>query len=244
MQSLRGNPFLFLACAALLPAVPRAQDARVVCANNSNGRILELSFDPPGSAVLNSDASSRVGVQSLVFRDDGAAGVHLLAADRQAGQVVFYSGASGAGAVVLDSRTAGHPPYPDALSLDPQDNLFGTSSATGAGADKDARVWVLRRNPACAGGCLPGGYAAGLGRIDDAVQVTLSIGGVPTLSTIELLEETRVVPFDAGALNAGDLLVLASDPPALLRYPAAAVAGFLAALAQGGTPAQLEPEVF
>lgn len=214
-----------------------------MCANSSNGRILEITFEPPGSTVLNTDASSRVGLQSLVFRDDGAAGVQLLAADKQAGQVVFYSGGVGNGAIVLDARTAGHPPYPDGLSLDAQDNLFGTSSTTGVGADKDARVWVLRRDPACAGGCLPGGYAAGLGRLDDSIQVTLSIGGVPTLTTIELLEESRVMAFDAGALSAGDLLVLASDPPALLRYPAAAVAGFLATLAQGGTPAELVPEV-
>ena len=243
MQSRSLLPFYFLTAVAL-PVTARAQGARVVSANASNGKILEIRFDPPGSTQLNTDSSSRVGLQSLVFRDDGAAGVHLLAADRQAGQVVFYSGGVGAGAIVLDARTAGHPPYPDALSLDAQDNLFGTSSATGAGADKDASVWVLRRNPACAGGCLAGGYAAGLGRIDDAVQITLTIGGVPTLTTVELLEESRVMPFDAGALDAGDLLVLASDPPALLRYPAAAVTSFLATLAQGGTPAQLEPEVF
>ncbi|MSR62965.1 MAG: hypothetical protein EXS08_11025 [Planctomycetes bacterium] len=75
----------------------------MVGANSSNGRILEVAFDPPGSTELNSAASSRVGLQSLVFRDDGAAGVHLLAADSKRGPVFFYSGAADQGAIVLDT---------------------------------------------------------------------------------------------------------------------------------------------
>jgi hypothetical protein len=226
-----------------LRAALDAQDARVVAANSSNGRILEIHFDPPGSTVLNTDAPARVGLQSLVFRDDGAAGVHLFAADHQRGQVVFYSGAVGAGTVVLDAATPTHPAFPDGLSLDAHDNLFGTSSAGGAGAEKDARVWVIRRDAACQSGCLAGGYAAAVGTLDDDVAITIPIGAVPTTLTLELLEETRVVPFDAGALAAGDLLVLASDPAVLLRYPAAAVESFLTQLAEGGTPAQIQPDV-
>jgi hypothetical protein len=216
----------------------------VISANSSNGRILELSFDPPGSTVLNTDAGSRVGLVSLLFRDDGAAGVHLLAADRKRGQVLFYSDAAGEGAIVLDAATPTHPPFPDGLALDAHDNLFGTTSAKGTGAEKDARVWVLRRDAACGGGCLPGGYAPTVGTIDGTVEITVSIGGNPTLLTVELLEESRVVPFNAGALTAGDLLVLASDPAALLRYPAAAIQAFLGTLALGQTPAEIEPEVF
>lgn len=229
---------------AWFPATARAQEAHVVCANNSNGRILELTFDPPGSTVVNTDAGQRVGLVSVVFRDDGAAGVHLLAADKKRGQVLFYSDATGAGAVVLDRATPTHPAFPDGLALDAHGNLFGTTSANGSGAEKDARVWVLRRDPACAGGCLPGGYAPNLGTLDGTVEITVPISGIPTLLTVELLEEARVVPFNAGVLGAGDLLVLASDPAAMLRYPAAAVAAFLDALALGQTPAEIEPEVF
>src|SRR5262245_19802470 len=235
MRGHRGNSVFILAAMVVLPAVPCAQDARVVSANSSNGKILEIRFDPPGSAVLNTDAQARVSLQSLAFRDDGAAGVHLFAADKQRGQVVFYTGSMGQGTVVLDAATPGHPPFPDGLSLDANDDLFGTSSAAGAGANKDARVWVLRRDPACGGACLPGGYARAIGTIDDHVQITVPIGGVPTALTVELLEETRIVPFDTPALDAGDLLVLASDPPALLRYRAAAVSSFLDVLS---------PEVF
>ncbi len=244
MRNHWGGLLFLVAGMVGFPAAARAQDARVVTANSSNGRILELTFDPPGSTVLNTDAPSRVGLQSLVFRDDGAAGVHLFAADQQRGQVVFYSGGAGAGAIVLDAATPTHPKFPDGLSLDARDNLFGTTSAGGAGADKDARVWVIRREVSCTAGCLPGGYAPAVGTLDGTVQISVSIGGVPTSLTVELLAETRVVPFDAGALSAGDLLVLASDPAVLLRYPAAAVAAFLAALAQGQTPAEIEPEIF
>jgi hypothetical protein len=225
-----------------IPAAALAQDARVVTASSS-GRILELSFDPEGSSVLNTDAASRVKLVSLVFRDDGADGVHLLAADRQRGQVLFYSGAAGDGAIVLDAVQPGHPRFPDGLSLSANDDLFGTTSAKGGARDKDALVWVLRRDPACAGGCLAGDYAPAVGTIDGDVEITVMISGAPTVLQVELLGETRVVPFDRGVLDAGDLLVLASDPPALLRYPAAAVAAFLDELARGGTPAELEPEV-
>jgi hypothetical protein len=83
-----------------------------------------------------------------------------------------------------------------------------------------------------------------VGTLDGTIKISISIGGVPTLVTVELLEETRVVPFNAGALAAGDLLVLASDPAVLLRYPAAAVEAFLAALALGQTPAEIEPQIF
>ena len=244
MPKGRGTRFgLALVGGLLLATLPAAQDARVVAANSSNGRILELRFDPPGSSVLNTDAPQRVGLQSLVFRDDGASGVHLLAADCQAGQVVFYANAAGSGTVILDAASPSHPPYPDGLSLNAHDDLFGTTSASGAGANKDARVWVLRRDPACSGVCLAGGYAPAVGTIDDHVQVTVPIGGVPTALTIELIEETRVVPFDAGIFDGGDLLVLASDPPALLRYPAAQVAAFLDQMALAQTPAELAPEV-
>jgi len=244
MKGHFGEGLIVLAGMIWIPAALHAQDARVVSANSSNGRILELTFDPPGSTVLNTDASRRVGLVSLLFRDDGAAGVHLLAADHQRGQVLFYSDAAGAGAVMLDAATPTHPPFPDGLALDAHDNLFGASSAKGAGAEKDARVWVLRRDADCAGGCLPGGYAPSVGTLDGTVEITVSIGGMPTLLTVELLEEARVVHFNAGALVAGDLLVLASDPPALLRYPAALVAAFLEELALGGTPAEIDPEVF
>jgi hypothetical protein len=235
---------LVLAGMVSFPVEVRAQDARVVIANYPNGRILDIRFDPPGHTVLNTDAGSRVGLVSLAFRDDGAAGVHLFAADRQRGQVVFYTNSVGQGAIVLDRATATNPPYPAGLSLDAHHNLYGTTSEIGMGADKDARVWVIRRDPACTGGCLPGGYAPTVGTIDGTVEITVPISGVPTLLTVELLAESRVVPFNAGTLTAGDLLVLASDPPALLRYPAPAVQAFLDQLAQGGTPAEIEPEVF
>src|SRR6185503_13000732 len=200
---VRWGSLLFVLAGTLgFESVASAQNARVVSANSSNGRILELRFDPPGSTVLNTDASSRVSLQSLVLRDDGAAGVHLLAADQQRGQVVFYTGAVGVGTVVLDAATPTHPRFPDGLSLDARDDLFGTSSASGAGADKDARVWVLRRDTACTGGCLPGGYARGVGTIDGTIRITVPIAGVPTLLTVELLADTRVMPFDAGALEA------------------------------------------
>jgi hypothetical protein len=61
---------------------------------------------------------------------------------------------------------------------------------------------------------------------------------------INELAESVFVTSNPGALVAGDLLVLASSPPAVLRYRTADLAAFRTALAGGATPAELTPDVF
>ena len=203
-----------------------AQDARVVSCNSANGRILDLDFDTETSTVLVSDVA-RVSPQSCVFRNDGTGGLHLVVADRN-GEVVFYENATGSGHVVL-GISAGNPAHPDGLSQDPDQNLYGVTSATGASADADPKVWMLRRDVE---GALPGGYAGPIGYIDT---------GMPG---VELLAETVFVTSSLGTLVAGDLLVLVSDPPEVLRYHASDLESFRATLAAGTTPAELTPEIF
>lgn len=232
---------------ALLAPGALAQNARVVVANSSNGKILDLSFSPPGSTQLNTATNQLVSLQSVIFRDDGAAGLELLAADRGTGRVLYFNDAVGAGEVILDAAFGGSPAYPDGLSEDAAGNLFGVTSATGSSSSAIPRVWVLRRDDGCPGssaGCLPGGYVGPVAYLDQLVNATVSIAGVPTLLEADLLEETVFVDASAGSLVAGDLLVLSSSPAMLLRYPAASVQAFVAQLAAGGTPAELTPEVF
>ncbi len=236
------NSCLVLALAASFPAAAIAQNARVVTADSV--RILDLGFDPPSLTQLNTDSATIGQFVSIALRDDGANGLDLLAADRQHGRVLFYTNAAGVGAIVLDRSNPTAPLRPGALSLDAQKNLFGTSSSVDSHGRSNAKVWVLRHDPACAGGCLPGDYAPTVGWIDTTIDVTVTVGGQPTVVRIITLEESRVVPFDRGTLGSGDLLALSSNPPALLRYPRAAIDAFLATLSQGGTPAEIQPEVF
>ena len=208
------------------PTALHAQDARVIASNSSNGRILEIDFASNSSSLLIAD-TNRVSMQSCVFRDDGPTGLHILVADRN-GEVVFYENGAGAGQVVLGIAPA-NPAAPDGLSLDPEQNLYGVTSSTGNSTASDARVWMLRRDPQ---GALAGGYAGPVGYIDT------------TLAGVQELSETILTTSSQGSLSAGDLLVLASDPPMLLRYRAADLETFRAALASGETPAELAPDVF
>lgn len=223
------------------PAAAIAQNARVVAADAD--RILDLTFDPPGSTQLNTDAANIGEYGSLVFRDDGAGGLHLIVADRQKGLVLFYPNGVGTGQIVLDRSVTTNPLRPAALSLDVHKNLFGTSSSVNSQGRSAARVWVIRRDPSCTVGCLPGGYAPTVGSIDGTVEITVSIGGQPTLVRVITLEETRFVPSSVGLLGGGDLLALSSNPPAILRYPKADVEAFLETFSQGGVPAELQPEI-
>src|SRR5260221_6956525 len=176
----------------LFPAIVRAQDARVVTGDFLSGRIEDITFHPPGIAQLNNDDSFLSGLVSLVFRDDGSHGLHLIAADRLRGRVLFYTDAVGTGAVVLDRGTPSNPPFPDGLSLDASRNLYGTSSGVAPDGTIDARVWVLRRDPDCTSGCLPCGYDPTLGTLDAAVEITVPISGHSTVLPVDLLGDTRV----------------------------------------------------
>jgi len=213
------------AALAFAPALA-SQDARVVSCNSANGKILEIDFDAGTSTQLVND-NARVSMQSCVFRNDGADGLHLLVADRN-GEVVFYENTAAPGRIVL-GIAAGNPAHPDGLSLDPQQNLYGVTSATGSSADAVARVWMLRR---AAGGPLPGGHVGPVAYID------------ATIPGVQLLAETYFVTSTQGILVAGDLLVLANTPAQVLRYRAADLAAFRSALAAGTPAAELTPEVF
>jgi hypothetical protein len=229
-----------LASFVALASTAFAQNARILTADTK--RILDVTFDPPGTTQLNTDAATIGEFVSIAFRDDGANGLNLIAADRLRGRILFYANSEGTGAVVIERAMPGAPLRPAALSLDVHKDLFGTSSHVDSQGRSSAKVWVLRRDPGCTT-CLPGGYAPNVGSVDGTVEIVVTIGGQPTLLRSTQLEETRFVPSNLGPLVAGDLLVLSSNPPAVLRYPKAALDAFLAVLAQGGIPAELSPEI-
>jgi hypothetical protein len=214
-----------------------AQEARFFAANSSNGRILSVTFDPPGTTVVNTDANQRTSLRSLAIRDDGVNGIQLIACDTLAGEVLLYAGAAGDGQII-SSASPDHPILPDGASLDAEGNVFLVSSGTGADNSKSGQVWVILRDPGCTD-CLPGGYREPFGLIDD-----LEGRHLDGHDDVVLLAETLVVRTNAGVLAAGDLLVLVTDPPMLLRYRAGAVQEFLADLRAGGPPPdELTPDI-
>jgi hypothetical protein len=236
-----------LAVVCGLAATSRGQDALIYAADSTNGQLKQVQFDPPQSTTFNTDVSLRIDLRSLTIRDDGVGGIHLIVCDTRSGDVLDYPG-TGTGATIM-SRGKGGPEFPDGVSLDPTGNLTVVSS-TNADCDNTSQVWVILRDLGDgAGHCsLPGGYRTPLGLLDDDVTGVTQIGGSDVEVVAEHLEETLRVGTSAGALSAGDLLVVCSKPAMLLRYRAADVANYLAALraqADAGTPpAELVPDVF
>jgi hypothetical protein len=172
----------------------------VYSTNANNGEILKLDFATGTSTVVNTDTKVLKRLEGLAVRNDGSA-VHLIVSDSKRGEVLFYENAGGAGQRITTAIRA-----PDGVSLD----LAGNAFVVGNGDDDDKggfepQVWTLAR-----GGTRPGGYQ----------PPVLIDPGVPA----KRLEDTKVVPFTAGRLRQGDLLVLSGQPATIFRYPSVACA--------------------
>ncbi len=251
MQFANGKSFVFccarrsvaIAAGAWLGFAPAvsAQSAKVYVANSSNSRVLQVQFDPASAVVVIDDPNLLTQVRDIAIRDNGLNGSSLMVCDRNGGRIAFYQNASGTGQLIYNANTMAGPERPDGMSLDLAGNIFVMNSGQGSSGGV-SQVWAIKRDPACPGGpqCLPGGYRAPLGLIDPNVRILTQFGGVPTLVQAELLPETLVARSTAGVLQAGDLLVL-TEPGALIRYQAAQVSAFLAAL-PFGQPAPLAPD--
>lgn len=239
--------FILVAVLVVVSAPARAQSAKVYGANSSNGNIYLVGFTPPGVTVVNDDASMRTAIRALAIRDDGVDGLHLIVCDTGGGDVLFYENASGSGQVITSASSGSTPSLPDGVSLDADGNIFLVSSGPGAASTKVAEVWTILRDSDCPdpmrGDCLAGGYRRPLGLIDGSVEAQTEIDGHPATLEVDQLEETLVALAAGGAIGAGDLLALSRSPAALLRYPADQIAAFVASLAGGGSPAQIDPIV-
>ena len=225
----------------LVPAV-QAQQARVYAANSANARVLRVQFDPPSTFTAIDASNMLTEIRDIAIREEDVGGLDLLATDRNGGRIAFFGGATGPGQIVFDAGSMIGPERPDGLSLDLAGNIFVMNSGQGSSAGL-SEVWVLRRDADCPGdsGCLPGGYAGPLGLIDPDVMVSTYVDGQSVAFEADLLPESVVVQATAGMFEAGDLLVL-THPAAIIRYRAADLDGFMAALAMGQQPAPLTPE--
>jgi hypothetical protein len=183
-----------------------AQELRVTAANSSDDAVYDVLFAGSGGSIstLNTDQKQRDGIRSLVFVPNESTGqIDLIAADTEAGEIVRYAGAKGAAKVIFSSKYGKGPACPEGLSVDAAGNLFVVSSS---GHSKSAEVWVLPRDPA-----LPAGAG-----FKSPLLLDRSFGGI----SVKRLEETLVASATLGAVSAGDLLVLSSDPAKLFAYSA------------------------
>jgi hypothetical protein len=164
----------------------------VFSTNTSNDRLLRLDFRNGTAEYVNTDDDARLvkKLEGIAVRDD-IPGVSVIAADSLGQRLLFYPNAQG------PDRVAGQLiatlPSPDGVSLDTHGNLYLVSSPSGP------KVWTLP-----VGGSRPGGYG-------DPVVVDPAVPA-------QVLEDTKPVGFTAGALESGDLLVVARIPATIFRY--------------------------
>jgi hypothetical protein len=206
---------IFATTALLTVTVVHAQNANVVAATSVTNRIEQVTPTPPpnGSAtVLNTDPQGTFkSIVSLAFNNSGPS-LNLLAADNLNHQVVQYTG---------DFNCAPNPCTTVSLVVVP--NGVPPQSPQGLSLDRAGDLYIVNNTP----GKSP----------QPAVYVapTDTMGGFGSVTPIDTshfgssqaLVETLIVgtPPSNGAdigplLKNGDLLVLATGPNALFKYPA------------------------
>jgi hypothetical protein len=177
----------------------------VVGGNSSNSLMFWLKYGVDGSDIdeaitLNNDANAYPSLNSFTFVRNtcGESRTDVVAASTNASRLVIYAGGQGAGASICGA--AGQdtcPPRPVGLST----SLDGKVSVATSGAS----------------GTTPGVFTF-LADETDCTSFNRS-GGTLSVGTnrIRAIADTEFVRANGGGLEAGDLLVLASNPAMIVR---------------------------
>jgi hypothetical protein len=224
--------FALIAGALLATQELLAQSLRVTAANSSApNAVYDVLFSPAETTLLDSNGSAMGSLRALVFVP-GATGVaDLVVADSGAGRIVRYVAPTGTpteSSVLVWSAASGvpGPQHPDGLSVDAAGDLYVTTT------QPQPSLWVLRPSGAAAGGFLAplllDSHFAGH-EVDALVDSLIVPNTLPAAATATLARN---------GIQAGDLLLLVADNDgdpgdtregvALLDYPAASLAAFLA----------------
>jgi hypothetical protein len=245
---------LFAVAALLAAATAQAQTINVAEANSTNDRVYSITSANFGSSSItttqqNTDAASYSHIQSLAFLlNPSSSQLDLIVADTAGGKIAVYPGyfASGASttATVIWTASSGGPAAPDGLSVDLAGDLFVVNTSSGK-----PQLWVFPAAPPAPATCanpLPNPAYTAL-----CSPVRLDNGA--TFAAGQVLVETTIVPSvpsgtaGTGVANSGDLLVITSNPAAILDFPSAAFGSFSAPVAattllpQTGVPLPATP---
>ncbi|MFU8896111.1 MAG: hypothetical protein ACNA8J_06965 [Gammaproteobacteria bacterium] len=183
----------------------------VVGGNSSNSRMFWLNYDAENDFIneavqVNDDASSYPNLNSFTFfrNSCGPRRADVIAASTNANQLVLYRGGKGTGGSICPAGNC--PDRPSGLSTSNEQVV--AVATTGAGGSTPA-VWLFR----------PDGCDAS---DEQQALFTRHGGGAFSIAGEDRLRfrsivATDFVRADGGGLEAGDLLVLSSNPPMIAR---------------------------
>ena len=184
----------------------------VVGGNSSNSRMFWLNYDTENdvnfiteAVQVNDDASSYPNLNSFTFfrNSCGPQRADVIAASTNASQLVLYRGGKGTGEPICSAGNC--PDRPSGLSTSTEQVV--AVATTGAGGSTPA-VSLFRPD-----GCDSSGERA---LFTSHSSGDFSIAGEDKLRFRSIVA-TAFVRADGGGLEAGDLLVLSSNPPMIAR---------------------------
>jgi hypothetical protein len=189
----------------------------IVGGNSASNELLWLNFDGGNAEVLNTDANTRSSLRSFDFLKNICENrVDLIAADTNRGDLLLY--ANGRGEIDQNLCASGPcPGRPDGISLS---TLRRMSVADTGSAGTEASVWFFEPKDCDGGGgtsYFESPKSSGLIKLNQPGPDP-AVGGI---------KDTEFVNVLGGGLSQGDVLVLVSEPTALVRYKKADIDGLI-----------------
>ena len=209
-----GRGFLCSALLIILPAAALAADPPLVLdtvgGNSASNELLWLDFDGSISAVqLNDDASTRSSLRSFdFFKNTCEVRLDVVAADTNRGELLLYP--NGRGSAEDICATGPCPTRPDGISFSDEELMAVADTGT---AGTVPAVWLIAPAESCPTVTPTAADYFAVPRTSGQILVDNGGGAVP----VPGISDTEFVSLVGGGLDAGDLLILTSNPTTLSR---------------------------
>jgi len=193
---------------------PNILDA--VGGNSANNQVFYLDFANGATVQLNTDATGRASLRSFeFFKNSCDKRLDLVAADTNRGELVLFENSRGA-EIVAPCEAGVCPSSPDGLSSS-NERLMSVAD-TGQGGSTPA-VWFYQPEDCDTAGDWPFQAPVSGGQF--------SVGTTGPGTFVTSIADTEFVKVLGGGLNAGDLLVITSNPETIARVPRENIAALL-----------------
>lgn len=215
-----GRGFVFSVALSVAPAIALAADPPQVLdtvgGNSASNELLWLDFEDSSTAVqLNDDASERSSLRSFdFFKNTCEVRLDVIAADTNRGELLLYPNGRGSSEDICAVGPC--PSRPDGISFSDEGLMAVADTGT---AGTVPAVWLIPPAESC-----PAGTTTAADYFEDprtSGQIVVQNGGGP--SPVTGVSDTEFVSLVGGGLDAGDLLVLTSNPTTLSRVTRAQV---------------------